>query len=629
MNEFKRYEVAGLRLEFSPNGSPLTGVLSTAGEDVGPYVAELDLAKPRSRKSYAEDAGEICGMDAERIAFALNELCVLRLAEVQQAREATGENGSVRDARGEYAPDGAELLEQLARFIRRYVALSEDQALLIALWIVHTHALEAADTTPYLNIKSAEKRSGKTRLLEVLSLLAAGSWLTGRVTPAVLVRKVAAETPALLLDESDAAFKGDREYAETLRGVLNAGFRRGGVASLCVGQGAGLTYEDFPVYCPKAIAGIGRLPDTVADRAIPIELRRRRASERVERFRLRKVGPEALPLREAASAWAEAYLAALCEAEPDLPDELDDRAQDIMEPLFAIADEVAAEWPERSRRAAVALLTGEEREDSDSLGVRLLRDIRDVFNNDDDADRLPTGQLLEALHKMEEAPWGSLRGEALDARGLARLLKPYGVKPEKLREGVDTFRGYRRTLFEDAWARYVPDTSEEGSPEETGEESATPGEAEQAEQPEHPADRAGSGVPHKQNVPEHDGYVEHEKPHKKGDVPHVPLVPHNPVPVSFDLRAGESAAVADLRERREVVSSLRRLFEARPEARKQVPEQVASDLFVWTDLGYEPSVEAVKAALEELAPDRDSSSGRRDSWKNDPMRHYAAFGDRS
>jgi hypothetical protein len=442
-------------------------------------------------------------------------------------------NGS--GGRGEpgRAPDGAELLERLAWFIRRYVALSEEQALLIALWVVHTHTLDAADTTPYLNVKSAEKRSGKTRLLEVLSLLAAGSWLTGRVTAAVLVRKVAAVAPALLLDESDAAFKGEREYAETLRGVLNAGFRRGGVASLCVGQGANITYEDFPVYCPKVIAGIGKLPDTVADRSIPIELRRRRPSEKVERFRLRKVGPEALPIFHDVRAWAQAHLDSLSGAEPDLPDELDDRAQDIMEPLLAIADEVGGEWPERSRRAAVGLLTGEEREDAESLGVRLLRDVQGVFD-DKSSDRLPTGKLLEALHAMEEAPWGSLRGEALDARGLARLLKLYGVKPEKLREGDDTFRGYRRASFEDAWARYL---------------SSPPGEAEHAEHSEHSADRAGSDVPHEQNVPEHGGYVEHERAHKKGDVPHVPDVPHNPVPGKRPLvdRRDVEAAGAQMR----------------------------------------------------------------------------------
>jgi hypothetical protein len=460
------------------------------------------------------------------------------------------------------APDGTEVLEGLIGFIRRYVALNEYQALLIALWVIHTHAFRAADTTAYLSIHSAEKRSGKTRLLEVLFLLVARAWLTGRVTAAVLVRKVAAETPALLLDESDAAFKGDREYAETLRGVLNAGFRLGGVASLCVGQGANLTYKDFPVFSPKAIAGIGRLPDTVADRSIPVELQRRRPSERVERFRLRKVGPEALPIQHDVRAWVQAHLDSLSAAEPDLPEELDDRAQDIMEPLLAIADEMGGEWPERSRRAAVALLTGEEREDAESLGVRLLRDIRDVFD-DESSDRLPTGKLLEALHMMEEAPWGSLRGEALDARGLARLLKPYSVKPEKLREGEGTFRGYRRGSFEDAWVRYLP---------------ATLGEAEHVEHPEHSTDRAGSDVPHQQNVPEHARHVEHEKPHKYGDVPRVPDVPHNPVPgecpLSDALEPGESAT-----------------------------------------LNPADSVES-------------GGSGNRfgTSWKNDPMRHYGRKG---
>jgi hypothetical protein len=189
---------------------------------------------------------------------------------------------------------GDEVMNRLVAFIRKFVAVSVAQANIIALWIVHTHAFDAADATPYLSITSAEKRSGKTRLLEVMSPLVARPWFTGRVTAAVLVRKVAAETPALLLDESDAAFKGDREYAETLRGVLNAGYRRGGVTSLCVGQGANLGYKDFQVFSPKAVAGIGNLPDTVADRAIPIELKRRKPGEHVERFRFRKVEDESV-----------------------------------------------------------------------------------------------------------------------------------------------------------------------------------------------------------------------------------------------------------------------------------------------------------------------------------------------
>ena len=365
-----------------------------------------------------------------------------------------------------HAPDlsGDEVLDRLVAFIRRFVAVSVAQAIMIALWIVHTHAFDAAHATPYLSITSAEKRSGKTRLLEVISPLVARPWFTGRVTAAVLVRKVAAETPALLLDESDAAFKGDREYAETLRGVLNAGYRRGGVTSLCVGQGANLDYKDFPVFSPKAVAGIGKLPDTVADRAIPIELKRRKPSERVERFRFRKVEDESVELHDAAAAWAEAHVDALSGAEPELPEELDDRAQDIVEPLLAIADKVGGEWPQRARDAAVALLTGEHREDSESLGVRLLRDIRSVFD-EEGADRLRTMGILTALNKRDDAPWGNLRGEALDARGLARLLKPYEVKPDQVWIDGANQKGYMRSWFADAWARYVPEDKDGDDPE--------------------------------------------------------------------------------------------------------------------------------------------------------------------
>ena len=49
------------------------------------------------------------------------------------------------------------------------------------------------------------------------------------------MRKVAAECPTLLLDESDAASGGEKEYTEALRGQLNTGYRRSGKSTVCVG----------------------------------------------------------------------------------------------------------------------------------------------------------------------------------------------------------------------------------------------------------------------------------------------------------------------------------------------------------------------------------------------------------
>ena len=103
--------------------------------------------------------------------------------------------------------DLARLLHDVTRYIRRYVVVSDPQALAITLWVAHCHAFAAAEATPYVNVTSAVKQSGKTRLLEVLEPIVPAAWLTGRVSAAVLTRKVDAETPTLLLDESDAAFK--------------------------------------------------------------------------------------------------------------------------------------------------------------------------------------------------------------------------------------------------------------------------------------------------------------------------------------------------------------------------------------------------------------------------------------
>ena len=192
--------------------------------------------------------------------------------------------------------DLAGVLDDVARYIRRYVVLSDTQARACTLWVAHCHAFAAAETTPYLNVTSAVKQFGKTRLLEVLEPIVPSPWLTGRVSAAVLIRKVDSETPTLLLDESDATFTHRSEHGEALRSILNSGYRRYGVSSLCVVQGAGLTYRDFSTFCPKAIAGIGALPDTLTDRSIPIALKRRAPDGSVERFRLRHAPDVDAPL---------------------------------------------------------------------------------------------------------------------------------------------------------------------------------------------------------------------------------------------------------------------------------------------------------------------------------------------
>jgi hypothetical protein len=351
--------------------------------------------------------------------------------------------------------EGAGLLDEIESRLHRYVSLSSDRLAVVALWVLHTHAFEAAEATPYLLITSPERESGKTRLLEVLDLYAARTWLTGRVTAAVVTRKIDAEQPTLLLDESDRAFGAGPEYAEALTGILNTGYRRGGRASVCVAHGANIGYRDLSTFCPKAIAGLGRsLPDTVASRGLPITMSRRTQAETVARFRRREAAEEAEPIYKACTSWAEAHFEALREARPELPNELGDRAADCVEPLLAIADLAGGDWPEKARKAVVALYSDMRHED-ESHGVLLLRDVRGVFDGRG-LDKMASATVIASLIEIEDSPWAEWRGRGLTVHGLAHLLKPYRVRPRTIRlEDGRTPKGYKREQFREAWARYL------------------------------------------------------------------------------------------------------------------------------------------------------------------------------
>jgi|HubBroStandDraft_4_1064222.scaffolds.fasta_scaffold00049_4 hypothetical protein len=366
------------------------------------------------------------------------------------------DNGAVGEIRASV------LFERIRECVSRFVRLSDPEATAISLWVMMTHTLNAFDCVAYLSITSAEKQSGKTRLLEVLALLVLRPWLTGRTTPAVLARKINAEQPTLLLDESDATFKGDKDFAQALRGVLNTGYLRSGKTSLCVTRGKSIEYADFSTFGPKALAGIGKLPDTVADRSIPIRLTRKLASENVSRFRRGHVEPEASALRSEIEQWAKAFMAKE-HPEPRGLDELPDRAADICEPLLMIAESSGEEVAAAARDALVALCGRVSCDES--LGVQLLADIRTIFG-DEATDKLASAALAARLAEVEESPWGPRFGRNFEARDLAKLLKPFEIRPHTIRldDGKTTLKGYHRDDFRDAWARFIPSWEEPSQP---------------------------------------------------------------------------------------------------------------------------------------------------------------------
>lgn len=367
----------------------------------------------------------------------------------------------------------------------RYVVFpSEHEAIAVTLWAAHAWAVEAADVTPYLAITSAEKRSGKSRTLDVLEQLVPRPWRAITPSDAVVFRKIDADRPTLLLDEVDAVFTGKRDKEhEGLRAILNAGTRRGTTVPRIVGEGKRMRVQDFGVFGPKALAAIGALPDTIADRAIPVRLERRARSEAVERFRVRQASEAAGPVRTALEAAIRPLLTTLETARPELPDALGDRAQDAWEPLLAIADAAGGTWP-RSARAAAVALSGERIADLDdaSLPLLLLGDVRAVFERAA-TDRLTSAQLVEALVHDEERPWATYRRDdkPLTPHGMSRLLHRYGIRVDRHKYAGVVQRGYLRSDFEAAWDRYLPppETASEASTRQPEASVSTPGHAQE------------------------------------------------------------------------------------------------------------------------------------------------------
>lgn len=362
-------------------------------------------------------------------------------------------NGSeFRDPVDRHEGHGDVLLRQTYEFIGRFVAYPDEHSHVAhALWIGHTHLMDAWESTGRIAFLSPEPSSGKTRALEVSEPLVPRPIEAVNVTSAYLFRKVDAPDgrPTILFDEIDTVFGPRAKENEDIRGLLNAGHRKGAVAGRCVVRGRTVETEELPAYCAVALAGLGDLPDTLMSRSIVVRMRRRREDERVEQYRRRVHLPEGEKIRDGLAAWAETVASDL--EFPEMPPGIEDRHADVWESLISVADAAGGDWPRRARVAAVALVAA-SKAGVPSLGVMLLADLRTVFG---ESEVMSTEAILSALNEMEEAPWADLRGKPLNPLGLAQRLRRYGIKSKSVRIGAHTPKGYAREDLVDAWNRYL------------------------------------------------------------------------------------------------------------------------------------------------------------------------------
>jgi hypothetical protein len=380
--------------------------------------------------------------------------------------EKISDSGEVRtlygEAHYEAHEDGAALVRDIEGFLGRFIVLPAHTALPLALWAVATFTFESFDAFPYLAITSPTKRCGKTRLLECLELLAHEARRAANPSEAALFRMIEKYKPTLLLDEAET-LNGKGERAEYLRALLNAGNRRNASVPRCVGQGTNQDVQEFSIYCPKIVAGIGRFPETVTDRAICVSMQRRKNSEVVSRFLYRSAEPEGQALRERAERFVgqrKSEIEAAYES-ADLAF-LPDRDAEAWQPLFALLAVSDSRRLAELRKCAESLTQSKSSNaEDDSLSQRLLVDLRAVWP---EAERHAlTGDLLGRLKAIEESPWAA--EVELNPRKLARMLRGFGVSPATVRADGRNGKGYSREDAEAAFSRYLsPETSHASQP---------------------------------------------------------------------------------------------------------------------------------------------------------------------
>jgi len=291
---------------------------------------------------------------------------------------------------------------------------------------------------------------------------------TASVTAAAIYRTVEAAKPTLLIDEADT-FLG---AADELRGILNAGHKKGGQAVRCVGDDA--EPRMFAAFAPAAIAAIGTLPGTIQDRSVTLMMRRAIGNERPAGITADTEAAGRV-LASRAARWVADNADALG-TPPDMPAGATNRRADNWRPLVAIAAAAGGDWP----RKASDLATAESGEDGgQGLLAMLLVDVKAIFAEaafpEPEEARLATHFLVEQLLARDDRPWPEMPGsnKPLTATRLTRMLKPVGAERRQWRvdesnEKAPRVWGFYLADLADAFARYASDPPSESGDVVTG-----------------------------------------------------------------------------------------------------------------------------------------------------------------
>ena len=344
------------------------------------------------------------------------------------------------------------LLQEIIDLINRHIVLPHHEAVALAMWVVASYLYDSFNVFPRLGIISPMKRCGKTTLLEVLTGVCNKPLPTANISAAAVFRTLETYKPTLMIDEADILLGRD-PYSELI-GILNSGHIR----SACVIRLVGDTHEPqrFSVWSPVIFASIRDLPnDALMDRTIPIRLERRKQGENLHKLAITHK-EDCTVLRGRLLRWANDN-EQIARSNPVIPPEIsNDRAMDNWLPLFTVASIAQGDWLNEVEASYQAL---NQYVDDEVLHNLLLKDIRDVFQSNQDADKgdkLSSRQIVNKLLTLEDKPWGEIHhGKPLTTYTLAKMLADFRIEPKVLRIGEKTARGYSVDMFSDTFERYL------------------------------------------------------------------------------------------------------------------------------------------------------------------------------
>lgn len=347
--------------------------------------------------------------------------------------------------------DGSALLDEIHDLFKRHIVISNESLTIVTLWTVFSWIFDLFDTCSILFVTSPQKRCGKTTLLGILTRLLYRVLAASNITASALFRVIEKARPSLVIDEADSFVKDN----EDLRGIVNSGHTRTGAFVI---RTVGDEHEPrkFSTWGPKVFAGIGSaLPDTLEDRSIRLELKRKTKLEKTQKVRAHVIDPKCREIASKIARWTQDHLEDFGTQKTCLPEIDNDRAYDNWTPLGVIATVAGRHWPERVKVAFLLIEGLDDPTETEPLSIELLRALKEIF--DGNKNQISTHDLVESLRSDPDGPWetGINYGRGLDARSLSKFLKPFGIRPHTIRIGNSTPKGYQKADFTDAFSRYL------------------------------------------------------------------------------------------------------------------------------------------------------------------------------